>query len=144
MQVRGNGLGDFYLVFLKLSCVMWMLESLDFGVGLWSMHLCFSTYCVQFSLLLNMARVASWNLGWGKMLNTFHWALSDTLFGPNNVDLWKTVWLCCGVWLFDYRSFLNRKKITFSLALESMLMVDTMFHAWEVQISNLLKWMKQK
>jgi hypothetical protein len=26
-----NGLGDFYLVFLELSCVMRMLESLEFG-----------------------------------------------------------------------------------------------------------------
>jgi hypothetical protein len=25
-------LGDFYLVFLELSCVMWMLENLEFGV----------------------------------------------------------------------------------------------------------------
>ncbi len=32
--IMWSKLGDFYLVFLKLSCVMWMLESLEFG--LWS------------------------------------------------------------------------------------------------------------
>jgi len=30
-----SGLGDFYVVFLELSCIMWMLESLEFrGLGL--------------------------------------------------------------------------------------------------------------
>jgi hypothetical protein len=32
-----NGLGDFYMVFLELSCIMWMLESLEFRrLGFWS------------------------------------------------------------------------------------------------------------
>jgi hypothetical protein len=77
---------DFYLVFLKLSCVMWMLESLEFEVWtlelhcaactcafeVWTLELhCAACTCASrltvcnFCLLLNMARVASWNLGWG-------------------------------------------------------------------------------
>jgi hypothetical protein len=34
--------------------------------------------------------------------------------------------------------FLNRKEIVFSFTPESMPMVSTMFHAWEIQILNLL------
>jgi len=63
-------LGDFYLVFVELSCVMWMLKKLEFGV--WSLELHYATcncasrlIVCNFCLLFNMVGVASWNLGWG-------------------------------------------------------------------------------
>jgi len=59
-------LGDFYLVFLKLSCVMWMLESLE--SRFWSCTVeralvLLDLLCAIFFLLFNMAKVANWNLG---------------------------------------------------------------------------------
>jgi hypothetical protein len=53
-------LWDFYLVFLKLSCVMWMLESLEFEVWTLELHCaactcaCGLTVC---NLLLQMGKV---------------------------------------------------------------------------------------
>jgi hypothetical protein len=45
-----SGLGDFYLVFLELSCVMWMLESLEFGLCTLKLHsaTCTCAYYLQF------------------------------------------------------------------------------------------------
>ncbi len=63
-------LGDFYLMFLELSCIMWMLESVEFGVCTLELHYaactCASGLIVcKKNLLINMVGVASRNLGWG-------------------------------------------------------------------------------
>ncbi len=63
-------LRDFYLVFLELSCVMRMLENLEFGVQTLELH-CVTCTCAfglilcNSCLLFNMVGVPSWNLGWG-------------------------------------------------------------------------------
>ncbi len=67
-----------------------------------------------------------------------HLALSGALSGPDNVGLWRTVWFCCRVWLFDRGSYLNRKEIIIVSTLECMPMDSTIVYSWKVQISNFL------
>lgn len=66
-----------------------------------------------------------------KMFNTSHWDFSNTLSRPDNAALWKIVWFYCRVWFFDYENFLNKKEIILPLIAESILVVSTMFYAWE-------------
>jgi hypothetical protein len=66
------------------------------------------------------------------------------LFGPDNAALWRTMWFCRKVWLFDYGSYLNRKKVILFSMFESMLVYGTMFYVWEVLNSNLLGTNKTK
>jgi hypothetical protein len=56
------------------------------------------------------------------MLNTPapHPALSSALSGPECAALRRTVWFCRRVWLFDCRSYLNRKEIVLSRWYESI------------------------
>lgn len=66
-----------------------------------------------------------------KMFNTSYWDFSNTLSRPDNAALWKIVWFYCRVWFFDYENFLNKKEIILPLIAESILVVSTMFYAWE-------------
>ncbi len=130
-------LGDFYLVFLKLSCVMWMLESLE--SGLWSCNVEHSLelldlLCAIFVFCLIWLRL---QIGtWGGVVRQNvkyppppHRTLFNALSRPNNVALRRTVWFCHKVWLFDYWSFSNRKKFGFPLAPEFMRVVSIMFES---------------
>lgn len=136
----GAELGDFYLVFLKLSYVMW-----KFGVWILELH-CGACTCASGLVVFNFLFCLKW-LGllvgtWGGVVGQDakypHWICFAPFVGPDSVALWKIVRFCRKIWFFDYRSFLNRKEIVVSLTLQSMPMVNTMFHAWEIRILNLL------
>jgi hypothetical protein len=60
-----------------------------------------------------------------------HLALSGALSGPDNAGLWRTVWFCCRVWLFDCGSYLNRKEFIIVSTLECMPMDITIVYSLE-------------